>query len=108
MQVEKPAESLEEWLSREYQAILEKYKKIALAMFECDVHEVYHCRAALERISKDAYNDLVKRAGEYWGWREVHASARKQHIHEWSLRDALRKSIEELEKQKDALPEASS
>lgn len=78
-QIEKPAESLHEFLTREVESRVPAYKTLIRALRELDLEEVYQFRVGLERAAHDETAALRLKASQFWGQIEIDHAFRTYH-----------------------------
>lgn len=95
--LEKPTETLEEFLQMTYEAEVAKYKKLIRVMRELDVENIYQFRAGMDRIAKDLTVEVANRASAFWGRMDVeHGLLRRDG------RSILRRASDEVSTELDA------
>ncbi len=87
----KPRMSLEKYLTKQYEALWTKYKKLATAMGECDVFDIYQFRKGIERVAKQEIGKTISEAYAFWGQIDADKEAHRLHITAWYFQ----KKIEE-------------
>lgn len=67
----KPGVSLQKYLEKKYKPVFERYKKLALALNDCDAFEVYEFRKGMKRMASYEISKIKSQASAFWGQLEV-------------------------------------